>query len=104
MNLMAFIITCKRSKSASSSLMIIPPNDNNTEKYFKSINQLNNSLSNELSMGMSSDYIEAAQNGASFVRVGSSILGPILTIVFVLTFLIILKRFFIINFASSVFL
>ncbi len=58
-------------------LMIIPPNDNNTEKYFKSINQLNNSLAlKELSMGMSSDYIEAAQNGASFVRVGSSIFGP----------------------------
>ena len=38
-------------------LMIIPPNDNNTNKYFKNLDELNNSLSlKELSMGMSADY------------------------------------------------
>ena len=38
-------------------LMIIPPNDENTEKYFKTLNELNKSLSLEsLSMGMSADY------------------------------------------------
>lgn len=57
-------------------LMVIPPNDNNSEKYFKSLNVLNKSLALEnLSMGMSSDYDLAIKNGASYVRIGSSIFG-----------------------------
>ena len=58
-------------------LMIIPPNDNNSAKYFKSLNELNKSLALEnLSMGMSSDYVDAIKHGATFVRIGSSIFGP----------------------------
>jgi len=57
-------------------LMIIPPNDQQTKKYFQSINELNQSLAlKELSMGMSADYLDAIQNGATFVRIGSSIFG-----------------------------
>lgn len=57
-------------------LMVIPPNDNNPEKYFKSLNEINKSLGlQDLSMGMSADYIEAIKYGATFVRVGSSIFG-----------------------------
>ena len=57
-------------------LMVIPPNDNNSIKYFKSLNELNKSLALEnLSMGMSSDYIDAIKHGATFVRIGSSIFG-----------------------------
>ena len=57
--------------------MIIPPNDQQTKKYFQLINELNKSLSlNELSMGMSADYSEAILNGSTFVRIGSSIFGP----------------------------
>ena len=57
-------------------LMVIPPNDNNPEKYFKSLNELNKSLAlKDLSMGMSADYIEAIKHGATFIRVGSSIFG-----------------------------
>ena len=57
-------------------LMIIPPNDNNSAKYFKSLNELNKSLALEnLSMGMSSDYEDAIKHGATFVRIGSSIFG-----------------------------
>ena len=57
-------------------LMIIPPNDNNTMKYFKTVNELNSSLAlKELSMGMSADYLEALNHGATFVRIGSSIFG-----------------------------
>ena len=57
-------------------LMVIPPNDNNSAKYFKSLNELNKSLALEnLSMGMSSDYVDAIKNGATFVRIGSSIFG-----------------------------
>jgi len=59
-----------------SGLMVIPPNDNKSDKYFKSLNELNKSLALEhLSMGMSADYMDAIKNGATFVRVGSSIFG-----------------------------
>ena len=58
-------------------LMVIPPLNDNTEKYFKSLNQLNKSLALEnLSMGMSADYLKAIKNGSNFVRIGSSIFGP----------------------------
>ena len=57
-------------------LMVIPPNNDDPKKYFKSLNELNNSLAlEELSMGMSADYKEAIQHGATFVRIGSSIFG-----------------------------
>ena len=57
-------------------LMVIPPNDKNSEKYFKSINELNKSLGLEnLSMGMSADYMLAIKHESTFVRIGSSIFG-----------------------------
>ncbi len=57
-------------------LMVIPPNDDNSNKYFKSLCELNKSLAlRELSMGMSADYIEAINQGSTFVRLGSSIFG-----------------------------
>jgi len=57
-------------------LMVIPPNDQDTNKYFKSLSELNKSLALEnLSMGMSADYINAVKHGSNFIRVGSSIFG-----------------------------
>tara|TARA_B100001989_G_C24453919_1_gene420525 strand:- start:163 stop:813 length:651 start_codon:yes stop_codon:yes gene_type:complete len=57
-------------------LMVIPPNDSNSVKYFRLLNELNNSLAmKELSMGMSADYLDALKHGATFVRIGSSIFG-----------------------------
>ena len=57
-------------------LMIIPPIDENTVKYFKTLNELNKSLALEnMSMGMSADYLDAIKHGSNFVRVGSSIFG-----------------------------
>jgi uncharacterized pyridoxal phosphate-containing UPF0001 family protein len=57
--------------------MVIPPIDQNADKYFKSLNELNKSLALEnLSMGMSADYMEAIKHGSTFVRIGSSIFGP----------------------------
>jgi len=57
-------------------LMAIPPNDDKTKKYFEIMKKLNNSLAlEELSMGMSSDYIEAINYSSTFVRIGSSIFG-----------------------------
>ena len=58
-------------------LMVIPPIDQNADKYFKSLNELNKSFALEnLSMGMSADYMEAIRHGSTFVRIGSSIFGP----------------------------
>ena len=54
---------------------MVLPNDNDTKKYFKSLSELNKSLALELSMGMSSDYIDTIKYGATFVRIGSSIFG-----------------------------
>jgi pyridoxal phosphate enzyme (YggS family) len=57
-------------------LMVIPPLTENADKYFKSLNELNKSLALEnLSMGMSADYINAVKYGSNFIRVGSSIFG-----------------------------
>ena len=73
----SFYNYCKNEINLNiQGLMVIPPNDNNPEKYFKSLNELNRSLVLEdLSMGMSADYIEAIKHGATFIRVGSSIFG-----------------------------
>ena len=58
-------------------LMVIPPNDENTSKYFKEVSDLNSDLGlKELSMGMSSDYQEAVKFKSTFLRIGSAILGP----------------------------
>jgi len=55
-------------------LMCIPPFNQDPVKYFtdlKSISQRYNLK--ELSMGMSSDYIQAIECGSTFVRIGSAI-------------------------------
>ena len=58
-------------------LMIIPPNDNNTEKYFEEISLLNSKLGlKQLSMGMSDDYELATKYKSTFLRIGSAIMGP----------------------------
>ena len=68
---------CTKEKNMNVlGLMAIPPNDNNTEKYFKSLSELNSSLGlKELSMGMSSDYMKAINYKATYLRIGSSIFG-----------------------------
>tara|TARA_Y100000996_G_scaffold408834_1_gene388546 strand:- start:68 stop:718 length:651 start_codon:yes stop_codon:yes gene_type:complete len=68
---------CSKEKNMNIlGLMAIPPNDNNTEKYFKSLSELNASLGlKELSMGMSSDYLIAVNFKATYLRIGSLIFG-----------------------------
>ena len=56
--------------------MCLPPMSEDPEKYFMRMNYLNKDLGlNELSMGMSADYISAIDNNATFIRVGSKIFG-----------------------------
>ncbi len=57
-------------------LMCIPPVNIDPESYFLEMNKLNKDQGfAELSMGMSSDYLMAAKNFSTYVRVGSSIFG-----------------------------
>ena len=57
-------------------LMCIPPITDNVQDFFIKMSKLNSSLNlSELSMGMSSDYIDAVNNGSTFVRIGSKIFG-----------------------------
>ena len=57
-------------------LMCLPPQDNDKEFFFKRMQELKKLINvKELSMGMSSDYIEATKHGATFVRIGSKIFG-----------------------------
>ena len=67
---------CKNLNLDIIGTMCIPPADQNPKKYFTEMNKINQELNfKELSMGMSSDYLEAIQNNATFIRVGSKIFG-----------------------------
>ena len=56
--------------------MCIPPLDMPANVYFKEMNALNKDLGLvELSMGMSSDYLDAVKNSATYLRIGSNIFG-----------------------------
>ena len=67
---------CKTSKLNVVGLMCIPPFDQDSKKYFEEMGALNKSLNlNDLSMGMSSDYLEAINYSATYLRIGSSIFG-----------------------------
>ena len=57
-------------------LMCLPPAKQDVRPFFKKMRELNLALGlKELSMGMSSDYLEAIELGSSFIRVGSKIFG-----------------------------
>ena len=67
---------CKTLKLNVVGLMCIPPFDQDSKKYFEEMSALNKSLNlNDLSMGMSSDYLEAINYSATYLRIGSSIFG-----------------------------
>jgi len=67
---------CKKINLDVVGLMCLPPADKDSSFYFNEMNLLNNSFGfPELSMGMSSDYIDALKNSATYVRIGSSIFG-----------------------------
>ena len=71
-----FYLYCKKLNLDVVGLMCIPPADNKPEIFFKEIALLNKKLNlSELSMGMSSDYIEAAKNSSTYLRIGSNIFG-----------------------------
>ena len=67
---------CKELDLDIIGLMCIPPFNEDSKKYFIKMNKINEKLKlKELSMGMSSDFLEAIENNATFIRVGSGIFG-----------------------------
>ena len=70
------VMYCKKLNLNVLGLMCIPPVSDDPVFHFKYIKDLNNDFGfNELSMGMSSDYLQAVENSATFLRIGSNIFG-----------------------------
>ena len=70
-----FLKYCKEKRNLNVvGLMCIPPINFPADEYFIKLKKLaNDNQLLELSMGMSTDYMSAVKNGASFVRIGSKI-------------------------------
>ena len=67
---------CKTIDLSVVGLMCIPPLEKSPDIFFKEMSMLNENLDlDELSMGMSSDYLEAIKNSATYLRIGSNIFG-----------------------------
>jgi len=57
-------------------LMCIPPFEKDSKPYFLKMKKLSENLNlKDISMGMSDDYLEAIEQGSTFIRVGSKIFG-----------------------------
>jgi len=75
-NLNEFYSYCKELELDILGLMCIPPANIDPKIFFQEMKLLTKKLNlPELSMGMSSDYIEAAKNSATYLRIGSKIFG-----------------------------
>ena len=67
---------CKNLELEVMGLMCIPPLEKDANLYFKEMKTLSDELKlKDLSMGMTSDYIDAVKNSATYLRIGSKIFG-----------------------------
>ncbi len=67
---------CKNLDLDILGLMCIPPFNKDSSSYFHEMKNLSEKFNlKDLSMGMSSDYINAIENGSTYVRIGSNIFG-----------------------------
>ncbi len=56
--------------------MCIPPDDDKSEIYFSKLKKINDDAKlQELSMGMSNDFLKAVEYKSTFLRIGSKIFG-----------------------------
>ena len=56
--------------------MCIPPFDQDSTKFFSQMSELNRKINlSEISMGMSSDYLNAIEFNSTYLRIGSNIFG-----------------------------
>jgi len=75
-NLKEFYNYCKSLDLDIIGTMCLPPFGEDPKKYFIEMKILNENLKfKELSMGMSSDFLNAIEYNSSYLRIGSSIFG-----------------------------
>lgn len=76
-DLQSFYETCVNNFDLNIiGLMCLPPDKEDAKPFFEKMRELNNLLGlKELSMGMSSDYLDAIEYGSTYVRIGSKIFG-----------------------------
>ena len=76
-NLLEFFHECKKLDLNIIGTMCLPPIDKDPEIFFSEMSKINNDLKlQELSMGMSEDYLKAIEYYSTYLRVGSKIFGP----------------------------
>ena len=75
-NLKSFYRYCLDKDLEVIGTMCLPPASEEPEKYFMRMNYLNKEIGlNELSMGMSADYVSAIENNSTYIRIGTKIFG-----------------------------
>ena len=75
-NLFEFYNFSKKLGLDIVGIMCIPPFDEDPIKYFSQMSALNDKVNlTELSMGMSSDYLQAVEFKSTYLRIGSNIFG-----------------------------
>ena len=75
-NLLDFYKLTKDLNLNVIGLMCIPPFEEDSSQYFSKMSELNKIINlNELSMGMSSDYLNALEYNSTYLRIGSNIFG-----------------------------
>jgi hypothetical protein len=75
-NLENLFLYCKKINLEVIGLMCIPPFGVDSKEYFKKMRDLGKNLMlKDLSMGMSSDYLNAIEYSSTYLRIGSSIFG-----------------------------
>jgi len=72
----SFLNYCKNLNLNVVGFMCIPPVNENPIEYFKALKILNNKSGlYQSSMGMSSDFLAATEQGSTYLRIGSRIFG-----------------------------
>lgn len=68
------LAACREAGMDVRGLATLPPQDDEPRKWFRELRRLRDELGlRELSMGMSADYAEAIEEGATMVRVGRAL-------------------------------
>ena len=75
-NLKDFYRECQKLDLNIIGIMCLPPVNLNSRVFFSEMKKINLDLNlNELSMGMSSDYMKAIEYNSTYLRIGSNIFG-----------------------------
>ena len=75
--LIDFYQDCKNMGLRIIGTMCLPPENKDSNFFFLEMKKFNKTLNlNEISMGMSNDYLNAIEHSSTYLRIGSKIFGP----------------------------